>query len=77
MQLNLVRDMKGSKKGLCIYIRSEWKTMENGVLLLNGTGNLVTNNMEKAKIINTFFASAFTSNVCLQESEASEGPEIY
>ena len=40
--------------------------------LLNGTGDLVTNNMEKAKVLNAFFAPVFTGNTCLQNSQVPE-----
>lgn len=39
-------------------------------LLLNGTGDLVTQDMEKAEVLNAFFALVFTGKTSLQESEA-------
>jgi len=42
-------------------------------LLLNGTGELVTNDVEKAKVISTFLPSlVFTRKIILQESETPE-----
>lgn len=38
--------------------------------LLNGTGTLVTQDMEKAELLNAFFTSALTSNTSLQQSQA-------
>ena len=37
--------------------------------LLNEMGDLVTQDMEKADVLNAFFASAFTSKTGLQESQ--------
>ncbi|GAB0186669.1 hypothetical protein GRJ2_001132200 [Grus japonensis] len=41
--------------------------------LLNETGNLVTQDMEKAEVLNAAFASVFTSKTGLQEPQ---GPEM-
>lgn len=38
--------------------------------LLNVTGHLVTGNMEKSEILNTFFTSVFIDKTDLQESGA-------
>lgn len=40
--------------------------------LLNGTGTLVTQDVEKAELLNAFFTSALTSNTSLQHSQAME-----
>ncbi|KAK4832553.1 hypothetical protein QYF61_024053 [Mycteria americana] len=48
LELNLGRDLKG-KKGFYRYISSKRKTRGNVVLLLNGTGDLVTKGLEKTE----------------------------
>ena len=62
--LDLVRDMKGNTKGFYMHIRSKKKTRENAGPLLNGAEHQVTRGMEKAKVLNAFFPSIFTSNIC-------------
>ncbi|KAK4824189.1 LOW QUALITY PROTEIN: hypothetical protein QYF61_012005 [Mycteria americana] len=54
-----LKDVKGIKKGFSKYISSKRKTREYVGLLLNGAGELVTKDMQKAKALNAFFASVF------------------
>lgn len=64
--MSLERDVKGSKNGFYKYISSKRKVRENVSLLLNGAGDLVTKDMEKAKVFNAFFTSVFTGKTGLQ-----------
>lgn len=48
-------------------------TRENVGLLLSGTQDLVTKDVEGTKVLTAFFASVFTGKIRLQESQASEG----
>lgn len=52
LELNLARDMKGNKRGICCYIDD--KTMENVGLLLSEVQD-----MEKAEVLNALFDSDF------------------
>ncbi|GAB0204443.1 mitochondrial enolase superfamily member 1 [Grus japonensis] len=72
MELNLARDVKDNKKGFYKYIDNEKKTREKVSLLLNETGDLVMQDMEKSEVLNVVFALAFTSKTGLQESQAPE-----
>jgi len=54
MELNLARDVKVRKKGLCKYIGKKRKTRENVGLLLNQMEDLVAQDMEKAELLNAF-----------------------
>lgn len=56
MELNLARGVKGNKKGFYKYINSKRKSRENMGQLLNGAGELVARDMEKAKVLSVFFA---------------------
>jgi len=55
-----VRDVKDNNKGFHKYICSRRTVRENVGLLLDGTGDLVTKNMEKSKLFSAFFTSVFT-----------------
>jgi len=59
LELNLARDVKDSKKGCFKYISSKRKTRDNVGRLLNEVGALVTEDMEKAELLNALFASVF------------------
>lgn len=61
LELNLGRDVKGNKKGFYKYMNSKEKTRESMSPLLNRAGELVTNDMEKAEVLNVSCASVFTS----------------
>lgn len=68
----LVRNVRG-KKGYHKYISTKRKTRENVELLLNGAGNVLIKETEKAKALNAYFASIFTSKTTvLQKSQVSE-----
>lgn len=60
MELNLVKDVKDTKKGFFKYINNKRKTKDNVGPLLNGGGTLVTEEAEKAELVNAFFASSLT-----------------
>lgn len=56
LQLDLVRYVKSNKKGFCRYTSSKRRTREQAGLLLNGRGELVRNDMEKAEVLNIFLS---------------------
>ncbi|PKU45588.1 rna-directed dna polymerase from mobile element jockey-like [Limosa lapponica baueri] len=72
LELNLKRDVKGSKKSFFKYISSKRKTKENVGLLLNEVGALAMEDTEKAELLNAFFASVFTAKAGLWESQTLE-----
>ncbi|PKU42717.1 rna-directed dna polymerase from mobile element jockey-like [Limosa lapponica baueri] len=69
LELNLTRDVKANKKGFFKYIGGKRKTGENVGPLLNEMGAMVTEDTEKAELLNAFFASVFTAQASPQESQ--------
>jgi len=51
LEYNLVRDLKGNKKGLCRHISIKRNGSENAGVLLNGTEELVTKDMERPRYL--------------------------
>lgn len=45
---------------------------ENVSLMLKGAEDLMPEDMENAKTLNTLFALVFIGNICLQESQTPE-----
>ncbi|KAK4807026.1 hypothetical protein QYF61_000355 [Mycteria americana] len=70
--LNLARDVKGNKKSYR-YIRDKRKTRENVGPLQKEMGDLVTQDMEKAEVLNDFFASFFTGKFSSHTAQVVEG----
>jgi len=72
LELKLASDVKNNKKGFFNYISSKRKARDNVGPLLNETGVLVTEDTEKAELMNAFFASVFSAKTGPQESQALE-----
>ena len=60
-ELNLARDIRSNKKSFYRYVGDRRKSKENVGPLRKETGVLVTQDMEKAEVLNDFFASVFTN----------------
>ncbi|XP_061495614.1 uncharacterized protein LOC133390587 isoform X2 [Rhineura floridana] len=59
-ELRLAREARNNKKGFFRYVRSKRKTKETVGLLLSEDGKMLTDNEEKAELLNTYFASVFS-----------------
>ena len=57
--------MKGNRKGFYKHTNSK-RMRENLGPLLNGAGDLVTYDREKAEVFDAFFAAVFTGGTGLQ-----------
>ncbi|CAM4614120.1 unnamed protein product [Lepidochelys olivacea] len=66
LELQLARDVKSNKKGFFRYVGNKKKAKESVGPLLNEGGNLVTEDVENANVLNAFFASVFTNKVSSQ-----------
>ena len=60
LELNLARDVKDNRKGFYRYIAKKRQTRDNVGLLQKPSGELATLDLEKAEVLNDFFASVFT-----------------
>ncbi|GAB0178660.1 hypothetical protein GRJ2_000331300 [Grus japonensis] len=72
IELNLARDVKGNKKSFYRYVSEKRRTRENVGPLQNETGDLVTQDMEKAEVLNDFFASVFTGKCLRHTAQVAE-----
>ncbi|GAB0205919.1 hypothetical protein GRJ2_003057500 [Grus japonensis] len=60
IEISLARDVKDNKKSFYRYVSDKRRTRENVGPLQNETGDLVSQDMEKAEVFNDSFASVFT-----------------
>ncbi|GAB0203869.1 mitochondrial enolase superfamily member 1 [Grus japonensis] len=69
----VARDVKDNKKSFYRYVSEKRRTRENVGPLRNEMGDLVTQDMEKAEVLNDFFASAFTGKCLSHTAQVTEG----
>ncbi|GAB0209084.1 mitochondrial enolase superfamily member 1 [Grus japonensis] len=72
-ELNLARDVKDNKKSFYRYVSDKRKMRETVGPLRNERGDLVTQDMEKAEVLNDFFASVFTGKCLSHTAQVTEG----
>ena len=64
LKLKLARDVKNYKEGFFRYVNNKQKQKESISPLLNRRSESVTNNAEKAEVLNTLFISVFDGTIC-------------
>jgi len=72
LELKLAKDVKNNKKGFFKYISSKRKARDYVAPLLNEVGVLVTEDAEKAELLNATFVSVFSAKAGPQESQVPE-----
>ncbi|GAB0177047.1 mitochondrial enolase superfamily member 1 [Grus japonensis] len=72
-EISLARDVKDNKKNFYRYVSDKRRMRENVGPLWNETGDLVTQDMEKAEVLNDFFASVFTGKCLSHTAQVTEG----
>ncbi|GAB0176939.1 mitochondrial enolase superfamily member 1 [Grus japonensis] len=73
IEINLARDVKDKKKSFYRYVGDKRRMRENVGPLWNEMGDLVTQDMEKAEVLNDFFASVFTGKCLSHTAQVTEG----
>ncbi|KFV20185.1 hypothetical protein N340_14281, partial [Tauraco erythrolophus] len=73
IELNLARDIKGNKKNFYRYVSDKKRSRENVGPLQKETGDLATWDMEKAEVLNDFFALVFTGKSSSCTAQVTEG----
>ncbi|GAB0209554.1 mitochondrial enolase superfamily member 1 [Grus japonensis] len=73
IELNLARDVKDYKKSFYRYVSEKRRMRENVGPLWKEMGDLVTQDMEKAEVLNDFFASVFTDKCSSHTAQVAEG----
>ncbi|GAB0185333.1 mitochondrial enolase superfamily member 1 [Grus japonensis] len=73
VEINLARDFKDNKKSFYRYASDKKRTRENVGPLWNETGDLFAPDMEKAEVLNDFFASVFTGKCLSHTAQVTEG----
>ncbi|GAB0203837.1 hypothetical protein GRJ2_002849300 [Grus japonensis] len=73
IEISLARNVKDNKKSFYRYVSDKRRTRENVGPLRNEMGDLVTQDMEKAEVLNDFFASVFTGKCLSHTAQVTEG----
>ncbi|KGL86470.1 hypothetical protein N301_16383, partial [Charadrius vociferus] len=73
IELNLARDIKTNKKSFSKYVSKKRKTREDVGPLQKETEELVTQDRDRAEVLNDFFASVSTGKDCSHTTHDAEG----
>lgn len=75
LQLYLARGVKDNRKGFFKYTVGKTNTRGNVGPIMNEMSALVTEDTEKAELLNAFFSSVYTAGGCPGEPPTPEAPE--
>ncbi|GAB0207425.1 mitochondrial enolase superfamily member 1 [Grus japonensis] len=73
IEISLARDVKDNKKSFYRHVSDKRRTRENVGPLRNETGDLVTQDVEKAEVLNDFFPSVFAGKCLSHTAQVTEG----
>jgi len=73
VKLNLARGSKNNKKSFYRYVSDRRQARENVSPLWKEMGDLVTQDMDKAEVLNDVFASVFNGKCCSHTAQVAEG----
>ncbi|GAB0205783.1 mitochondrial enolase superfamily member 1 [Grus japonensis] len=73
IEISLARDVKANKKSFYRYVSEKRRMRENVGPLRNEMGDLVTQDTEKAEVLNDFLASVFTGKCLSHTAQVTEG----
>jgi len=74
-EINLATDVKVKKKAFYRYVNDKRQTRENVGPLWKEAGDLVSWDVEKAELLNDFFASVFNSKCSSHTTQVAEGKD--
>jgi len=77
MEKKLAMDAKGNRNGFPESISGKQKSRGNVGPLLKVAKDLVSQGMEQAEVLNTFFASDFTSKPGLQLLDQMDSSDLF
>ncbi|GAB0182184.1 mitochondrial enolase superfamily member 1 [Grus japonensis] len=73
IEISLAREVKDNKKSFYRCVNEKRRMRENVGPLRNEMDDLVTQDMEKAEVLNDFFASVFTGKCLSHTAQVTEG----
>ena len=75
LELKLERGVQDNRRGFFKYTADKTNTRDNAGPLMNEVVALVTEDAEKAELLNAFFVSVYTAGGCPEKLHTPEAPE--